>query len=94
MSDSRRPSGPAPQKRVNKHSIGDQLGDPYGFVGVVDAIYADYYAARCNGVVSEGWFDSQEKPPSTKDQVFYSLVAQDGEGAVLVGEGEATSMPW
>jgi len=83
-----RPNGPVPPSRTPKHSFGDVLRSHHDFVGAVDSIYADYYAARCSGIVPKGWFELQTKQPSTKDQIFYGLVALNGVGAVLVGENE------
>lgn len=75
-----------PRRRA-RHGFGDTLVDRYGFRGQVDAIYADYDAAVSTGIVPSEWFDMQEIPPSTRDQVFYSLVGPGG--AVLVGELDA-----
>lgn len=87
--DHERPSGPTPPKQENLYRLGDTLKTHHDFVGVVDAIYADYWAARNSNVISQGWFDLQEKKPCAKDQVFYSLVDRNGHGAVLIGEAEA-----
>lgn len=89
MSDHERPSGPVPPWRPSKFSLGAKLITHHEFVGYVDAIYVDYWAARCSNVIPVGWFEVQDLPPSTKDQVFYSLVGEGGQGAVLIGESEA-----
>ena len=74
-----------PPRRKPIHGFGDVIrwGD---FVGRIDAIYADYWSALDSFIVSADWFEQQENPPSTKDQIFYSLIAMDGNGSVLVGE--------
>jgi hypothetical protein len=93
------PQPHVPPKSVPKFALGAMLRaktaiDPeYNggcpFVGRVEAIFADYWAARDVGVVRKGWFAVQKHKPKTKDQPFYSLVAIDGVGAVLVGETDA-----
>lgn len=78
-----------PPTRTPCYDFGQSLRDRYGFVGRVEAIFADYWAAMDAGVAMPGWFEVQARPPSTKDQVFYALVDATGDGAVLVGEHEA-----
>lgn len=87
-----RPTGHRPPVRKAKYGLGDSLRTHHGFVGAVDVIYVDYWAAVNSFAVSEGWFECQEKQHSTKDQVFYSLVAFDGHGNVLVGEAAAVAV--
>jgi hypothetical protein len=70
-------------KRSPKYNFGDVLVSKRGFRGRVNMMFANYEAILSAGVVSGNWFDIQEIPPSTKDQVFYSLV---GDGAALAGE--------
>ena len=72
-------------KRTAKYTFGDVL-EGNDFVGVVDTIYADYWAVLDCFVVKPGWFEGLENPPSTKDQVFYGINALDGKGAVLIAE--------
>jgi len=76
-----------PPTRVPKYSFGDVLRCA-DFVGRVDSIYADYWSALACGIVPAGWFEMQNRRPSTKDQVFYGLVALNGYGAILAGEME------
>ena len=78
-----------PPARTAVYSFGQSLRDGYGFVGRVEAIFADYWAAMDAGVAMPGWFEVQARPPSTKDQVFYAIVDPSGDGAALVGENEA-----
>ena len=91
--DWERPGSPRPPVRTPRWNFGATLRSQHGFVGAVDSIYADYWSARCCGIVPAKWFEDQRIPPSTKDQVFYGLVALDGVGAVLVGEREAEAIP-
>ena len=86
--DFERPSGPRPPKRNPRWSFGVTLRNRHGFVGAVDSIFVDYWSARCSGIIPKDWFEMQEIKPSTKDQVYYGLVALDGVGAVLSGEAE------
>jgi len=71
-----------------KYNFGDVLVSQRGFRGRVNMIFANYDAVLSAGIVSENWLKIQEVPPSTKDQVFYSLV---GDGAILVGEKDVYS---
>ena len=88
--DWRRPGGsPIPPVRSPRHGFGVVLKHPSGFKGGVDAIYGDYYAAVTSFAVPPGWFDAQTFKPVTRDQVYYPIVALNGEGAALVGEHEA-----
>ena len=66
----------------------DPSGPPEGFVGRVDTIYADYWAALDVFIVPPGWFEMQNVKPLTKDQIFYGLTALDGSGAILAGEND------
>jgi len=74
-----------PPLRTPRYMFGQVLkrGD---FTGRIDTIFADYWAALDGFCVPPGWFEEQEEPPETKDQVFYGLIAMDGEGAILAGE--------
>ncbi len=83
-----RPTKHVPPVRTPRWGFGVTLRDPHRFVGRVDAIYADYWSALDFGAVSPGWFEGLTIPMSTKDQIFYSLIALDGDGVVLVGEAE------
>lgn len=88
-----RPSGsPTPGRKTPRFMIGDTLRTHHDFVGYVDAIYGDVWAAIDSGVIGLDWPVVQEKPPSSLDQIFYSLVALNGLGAVLVGEAEAEAV--
>jgi heat shock protein HspQ len=89
VNNTTRPDKAPPPTRTPKYTFGQTLEGQHGFVGRVDAMYADLYAAQDCFAVPEGWWDQLEKRPSTKDQIFYSLIAMDGEGAVLAGEAEA-----
>ena len=72
-----------------KHHLGDVIITPeFGFTGRITAIFMDYEAAWHSGIVQEDWFEQQAKPPSTKDQPFYSLIGAGESGAVLIGENE------
>ncbi len=80
-------------KRTAKYTFGDVL-EATDFIGVVDSIYADYWAALDCFVIQPGWFEQLESPPSTKDQVFYGLNALDGEsGSIVVGEDAVQKRP-
>lgn len=92
-----RPTKHVPPTRTPRFSFGQTLradtsrgDDGSPFVGRVDAIYADYWSCLGSGIVSPGWFEVQERPPSTPDQCFYSLVELDGIGAVVAGERECS----
>ncbi len=82
--------GGPPPARTPRFGFGVRLKSPRhpGFVWVIDAIYVDFHAARDAFVVPENWWAIQINPPSTKDQIFYSLISQDGRGAVLIGEND------
>jgi len=79
-----------PPMRVPTYSFGQSLRDRYGFVGRVESIYADYWAALDAGVIPPAWFEVQARQPSTKDQVFYAITDPTGQEAMLVGENEAS----
>jgi len=94
------PNPPAPciLKRFPKYPLGCTLRIRE-YVGIVDAIYADYNAALMCGAVTHGWFEAQEDPPSSRDQIFYSIIVvrRSGDnqmgvllatGAVLAGEDD------
>lgn len=83
-----RPLTQAPLSRKPRYSHGAFLrkGD---FVGQVDTTYADLQAAVDSFVVSQDWLNAQESPPSTWNQVFYSVVNYTEGGAALFGEAEA-----
>lgn len=87
-----RPTQHLVPKRRPYHGFGDVLRTATGFVGRVDAIFADYWAALDSGLITEGWFEAQRQPIATKDQIFYGLIAVDGVGAVLAAEFEVA--PW
>lgn len=70
-------------ERAPKYNFGDVLVSKRGFRGRVTMMFANYDAVLSAGIVGRNWFDIQEIPPSTKDQVFYHLV---GDGAALAGE--------
>lgn len=81
-----------PPRRTPKWGFGQTLRDKYGFVGRVDSMYADYYAATYCFVIPPDWFQAQQTTPSTKDQVFYGIVGLDGIGTSLVGENDAVEV--
>lgn len=64
------------------HLVIHSFKDGSVFIGRIDAVYADYWAAIEAGAVEEGWFEDLDSPPSTKDQVFYSVVGAT-QGAIL-----------
>lgn len=74
--------------RVPKYAFGEVLVTRSGFRGFVNRMFVDFEAVLSAGLVSENWFEIQNVPPSTKDQIFYSLV---GDGAVLAGEDDVYS---
>ncbi len=76
-----------------KYEFGQILRDEHGFVGRVNAMYENYASVVNSFCVPPEWFEMQTKPPSTKSQIFYSIVALDGRGEVLVGENDASLTP-
>ena len=92
-SDWERPNGVRIPTRTPRWSFGARLVTRHDFVGVVDCIYVDYYAARGSNAVGQGWFEAQDLPPSTKNQIFYSLVGDNNSGAVLSGEQDIREAP-
>ena len=78
-----------PPTRTARYTFGQVLerGD---FRGRISSIYADYWAALEALAVPSGWFEMQSKPISTKDQIFYGVIAMNGFGAALFGENDAT----
>lgn len=85
MSSTRPPNTPIMRRRP-KYALGDLLVNQHDFIGHVDVIYADLYAAMDDFAVDENWWDIQTIKPSSKDQVFYGLAAPDGKGAAISGE--------
>jgi hypothetical protein len=83
-----RPTGPKPQIRKPKYAFGDVLENRHGFRGYVTEVYADMWAAIDGLAVPKDWFERQEIPPSSKEQVFYGLIGLES-GAALVGEDDA-----
>lgn len=64
------------------------------FVGFIDTIYLDYWAALDAFIVPEGWFENQTYPISSKDQIFYGIVGDKGKGSILTGENEICKEPF
>jgi hypothetical protein len=99
----RRPGNPVrPKVRVPKLAPGAEVlvaANKHNDVPtkwIVQVIYADLYAAVDSFVVPPDWFDAQAKSPikpSTKDQIFYGLMREDGMAAILVGENELQGRP-
>lgn len=83
---STRPPTASIARRRPKYALGDLLVSQHEFLGFVDVIYADLYAAMDAFAVDENWWDVQTIKPSSKDQIFYGLAAPNGKGAVLCGE--------
>lgn len=96
----RRPGNPVrPNLRTAKLALGAEVAIATkngNAKWIVHAIYADLWAATDSFIIPPGWFEAQEKSkikPSTKDQIFYGLVREDGMGAILVGENELQGRP-
>ncbi len=85
MTSTRPPNTPIVRRRP-KYALGDLLTTKHEFLGFVDVIYADLYAAMDAFAVDEGWWDALTIKPSSKDQVFYGLAAPSGKGGTLSGE--------
>lgn len=88
--------GTAPKilQRFPKYPLGCFLKKD-GCLGIVDAIYSDYTAAVNSFIIPPNWFEQQVKPPSSRDQIFYSIIVveeRDGTvyavGAILAGEND------
>lgn len=70
--------------RVPKFRLGQEVSGR-GYVGVIDAVYANLNAAVDSLIIPEGWYEMQEVPPKTpKTGFWYSVILK--EGAVLLGE--------
>lgn len=91
-----------PKLRVSKLGLGSEVmvrtsrnhAEPTRWF--VHIVYADYWAVLEHFGVPQGWFEMQNDSPikpTTKDQVFYGLVREDGDGAILVGENELQGRP-
>ena len=78
-----------PETREPKFGFNRTLRNPHGFVGCVVSIYANLSEAINSRAVCSSWFDMQERPPSSKDQIFYGCRGLDGRGGFLVGELDA-----
>ena len=88
------PDAPKILQRFPKYPLGARLRWR-GVVGRVFAIYPDYDAAMPFVGYSPEWYEIQRDPPSSKDQVFYSLLMtveykgrKVATGAVLAGEND------
>jgi hypothetical protein len=88
------PDAPKILQRFPKYPLGARLLWR-GVTGPVVAIYPDYDAAMPFVGYSPEWYEIQMAPPSSKDQVFYSLlmtVERKGRkvatGTVLAGEND------
>lgn len=80
--------------RVPKYNLGEfvRCRDFYGFI---DSIYLDYWAALDAFIIPEGWFEEQEHPISTKNQLFYGIVSTvPNGGSILAGEDTVTKEPF
>lgn len=83
--------------RAPRYAFGAQVRNVHGFEGRIDAAFCDYWAALASGIIAQGLFEAQSKPPSGKDQVFYSVIGDVDIygrlcGAVLVAEDEIEVM--
>lgn len=88
------PEAPKILQRFPKYPLGARLRWR-GVEGPVVAIHADYDAAMPFCGYSPDWYEVQKDPPSSKDQVFYSLlmtVKHKGKrvatGTVIAGEND------
>lgn len=88
------PDAPTILQRFPKYPLGARLRWR-GVVGRVFAIYSDYDAAMPFVGYSPEWCEIQREPPSSKDQVFYSLLMtiehkgrRIATGTVLAGEND------
>lgn len=88
------PDAPKILQRFPKYPLGAKLRWR-GVVGRVFAIYPDHSAAMPFAGYSLEWYEIQKDPPSSKDQVFYSLLMtienkgrKVATGSVLAGEND------
>lgn len=91
------PPPPVPDliKRFPKYPLGCRL-KIREHVGIVDAIFADIRAAQNCNLIGFNWIDQQIHPPSSTDQVFYSIITIKGgpdgseyiAGSILAGEND------
>ena len=83
-----------PPTRSPLFSFGRRLRDKHGQVGRVTQAYADFDAVAASNSVGKGedWWRIQTIPPSTRDQVFYSILSEDGKGESIVGERDAEDL--
>ena len=82
------PLASAPRFKPGQKVKANSTTGCHPFTGYVDAIFADFAAARLSGggAIGADWWGLQRVTPPTKRQVFYSVVGLGGRGAVIVGE--------
>jgi hypothetical protein len=88
------PDAPKILQRFPKYPLGVKLRWR-GVVGGVYAIHADYNAAMPFASYSPEFYEVQKDPPSSQDQVFYSLLVtiehkgrRVATGTVIAGEND------
>jgi hypothetical protein len=85
------PPPPVILKRFPKFPLGCTLRIRE-HIGIVDAIFCDYRAAQNCGIVTGGWMEIQKFPPSSEDQIFYSIITlermgENGDGPLFISGG-------